>query len=67
MSEYLVSYGRSGDFGRFRAEGSPAYRRGGPVVIRTEQGTEQGVVLLPRRATAVPARTAGQLLRSLHG
>jgi hypothetical protein len=43
-AEYLVTYGRSGDFGRFRTPDGP-YRRGDRVVVRTSQGLDVGSVL----------------------
>jgi hypothetical protein len=65
-TEYLVSYGRSGDFGRFRPAAEDVYRRGDPVVVHSPQGVEVGTVLCP----VTPghgrylSRTAlGQLLR----
>ena len=66
MNEYLVSFGRSGDFGRFRADGEPAYRRGDRVVIRTEQGLELGVVLCaaePGHGRYLSRTAQGELLR----
>jgi hypothetical protein len=64
--EYLVSFGRSGDFGRFRAPVSLSCRRGDRVVIRTEQGVELGIVLCPAEGghARFLSRTAeGELLR----
>lgn len=46
-NEYLVSYGRSGDFGRFRSASEVSYRRGDRVVVRSPQGLEAGTVLCP--------------------
>jgi cell fate regulator YaaT (PSP1 superfamily) len=66
MNEYLVSYGRSGDFGRFRADETASYCRGDRVVVRTEQGLELGVVLCPAEEGhgRFLSRTAqGRLLR----
>ncbi len=44
-SEYLVSYGVAGYFGRFVAGLPMACRRGDPVVIRSHRGVEVGQVL----------------------
>ena len=43
--EYLVGYGKSGDFGRFRPVSDSSYRRGDRVVVRSHQGLELGSVL----------------------
>jgi hypothetical protein len=65
-AEYLVSYGTSGDFSRFRPMTPRAYERGDRVVVRSTQGLELGEVLC--RATEdhsrFLSRTAlGELLR----
>jgi cell fate regulator YaaT (PSP1 superfamily) len=44
-ADYLVTYGRSGDFGRFRAAGDCSYRRGDRVVVSTAHGLDLGSVL----------------------
>jgi cell fate regulator YaaT (PSP1 superfamily) len=65
-SEYLVSYGRAGDFGRFRPAEHFPIRRGDRVLIRTENGLEIGVVLCPASAGHAQflSRTAlGEILR----
>lgn len=65
-SEYLVSYGRAGDFGRFRPSAPLACRRGDRVVIRGSQGLELGSVLCPATSGHAPflSRTAlGEILR----
>ncbi len=46
-TEYLVSHGNNGAFGRFRAEEPITLRRGERVVIRTTRGLELGAVLCP--------------------
>ena len=64
--EYLVSYGTSGEFARFRSTPPTEYRRGDRVVIRTQQGLELGVVMCPALPEHAPflSRTAlGELLR----
>src|SRR5438067_417262 len=64
--EYLVSYGRAGDFGRFRPAQPLALRRGDRVIIRGEQGLEIGEVMCPATAGHghYLSRTAvGELLR----
>jgi cell fate regulator YaaT (PSP1 superfamily) len=66
MSEYLVSYGRSGDFGRFHAEDALTLQRGDRVVVRTEEGTEIGTVLClsePGHARYLSRTAQGRLLR----
>src|SRR5581483_8166202 len=44
-NEYLVSYGRSGDFGRFVAGTSAHLSRGDRVIIELTTGPEVGTVL----------------------
>src|SRR4051794_23599845 len=64
--EFLVSYGRSGEFGRFQARPGSAYGRGDRVVVRGHRGVELGAVLCPATAGhgRFLGRTAlGQLLR----
>jgi cell fate regulator YaaT (PSP1 superfamily) len=64
--EYLVSYGTSGEFARFRAAAPAEFRRGDRVVVCTSQGLELGVVLCPAQPEHAPflSRTAlGELLR----
>lgn len=65
-NEYLVSYGRAGDFGRFQATQSVRCRRGDRVVIRAGADLDIGVVLC--QADAGHARflsrtSLGELLR----
>jgi bacterioferritin-associated ferredoxin len=64
--EYLVNYGSSGDFGRFRPVSGGTYRRGDRVVIRNPEGLDLGVVLCPATPghARLLSRTAlGELLR----
>jgi len=66
--EYLVSYGTSGEFARFRPVTISDFRRGDRVVVRTSQGLELGVVLCPAQPDHAPflSRTArGDLLRTV--
>jgi cell fate regulator YaaT (PSP1 superfamily) len=66
--EYLVSYGTSGEFARFRPVTSVAFQRGERVVVRTHQGLELGTILCVAQADHAPflSRTAqGQLLRTV--
>jgi len=68
VQEYLVSYGTSGEFARFRPTISADFRRGDRVVVRTQQGLELGTVLCPAQAEHAPflSRTAqGELLRTV--
>lgn len=66
--EYLVSFGLTGEFGRFHA-GAPLHlRRGERVVVRGARGVEIGEVLrpaTPRHAHFLPNTSVGQLLRRL--
>src|SRR5262249_47569415 len=65
-NEYLVNFGRSGDFGRFRA--AVAYERGDRVVVRTGDVVDVGTVLCPvaEGHTRVLGRTLlGEILRSM--
>jgi cell fate regulator YaaT (PSP1 superfamily) len=64
--EYLVSYGKLGDFGRFRTTQPLSCRRGDRVVLRTHRGVEIGEVLrdaTPGHAHFLPNTTVGSLLR----
>jgi hypothetical protein len=66
--EYLLSYGRLGDFGRFRSGKPLPCRRGDRAVVRTHRGLEVGEVLreaTPQHATFLPNTSVGQLLRLL--
>ncbi len=67
-SEYLVSYGASGEFARFRPTTPADFQRGDRVVLRTHQGLELGVVMCPAQPEHAPflSRTAlGELLRTV--
>jgi cell fate regulator YaaT (PSP1 superfamily) len=64
--EYLVSYGCTGDFGRFRPAQPICCRRGDRVVVRSHRGLELGEVLCPAtpgHAHFLPNTTVGALLR----
>lgn len=66
--EYLLSFGRSGAFGRFRAAASLRPRRGERVVVRGPRGLEIAEVLrpaTPQHAHFLPNTSVGQLLRRL--
>ena len=63
--EYLVSYGSSGEFARFRCAAAD-YRKGDAVVVRSHQGLELGVVLCPAtdgHARFLNRTARGELLR----
>lgn len=65
-NEYLVSYGKAGDFGRFRSAAVLSCRRGAQVIIRSENGLELGTLLCAAGAGHAPflSRTAvGELVR----
>lgn len=64
--EYLVSFGLTGEFGRFRAAVPLELRRGERVVVRGARGVEIASVLreaAPGHAHYLPNTTVGQLLR----
>jgi cell fate regulator YaaT (PSP1 superfamily) len=66
--EYLVSYGLTGEFGRFRSAAPLALRRGERVVVRGSRGVEIACVLreaTPRHAHFLPNTSVGQLLRRI--
>jgi cell fate regulator YaaT (PSP1 superfamily) len=66
LAEYLLSYGKAGDFGRFRPVRSLSCRRGDRAVIRTPRGQEIGTVLCEARqghALFLPNTSVGELLR----
>jgi hypothetical protein len=66
--EFLLSYGRLGDFGRFRSARPLACRRGDRAVVRTHRGTEVGEVMreaTPHHAAFLPNTSVGQLIRLL--
>jgi hypothetical protein len=65
-SEYLVGFGKEGEFGRFAASEPLACRRGDRLIVATHRGLELGTVLRP--IGSVPARLfldcpAGRILR----
>jgi PSP1 C-terminal conserved region len=65
-SEYLVSYGPLGDFGRFSAAEPLECVRGDRVVVRTLRGLELGEVLSPtttQHRTYLSDAAVGSLLR----
>jgi cell fate regulator YaaT (PSP1 superfamily) len=65
--EFLVSYGSSGEFSRFRPDSAASYHRGDRVVVRSYQGLEMGVVLCratPGHAPFLSRTAAGDLLRA---
>ena len=66
LQEYLVNYGKSGDFLRFAVLDGQTYQRGDRVIVRTARGLEVGTVLRP--ATGLQQRLfhhlgVGELLR----
>jgi cell fate regulator YaaT (PSP1 superfamily) len=66
--EYLLSFGRSGEFGRFRASASLRPRRGERMVVHGPRGVEIAEVLrpaTPQHARFLPNTSVGQLLRRL--
>jgi cell fate regulator YaaT (PSP1 superfamily) len=66
--EYLVSFGLTGEFGRFHARVPLSLRRGERVAVRGARGLEIGEVLCPatsRHANFLPNTSVGQLLRRL--
>jgi hypothetical protein len=65
-AEYLVTYGQSGDFSRFRCASPDRYQRGDRVIVRSPQGLEVGVVMCPVTSAHghyLSERAAGELLR----
>jgi cell fate regulator YaaT (PSP1 superfamily) len=65
-TEYLVSYGNAGAFGRFRPKTHLIFRRGDPVVVETHRGLEIGMVLCDARAghaIHLPNTSVGRLVR----
>jgi cell fate regulator YaaT (PSP1 superfamily) len=66
--EYLASFGRNGEFGRFRSATPLHLHRGERVVVRGPRGVEVAEVLrpaTPRHAHFLPNTSLGQLLRRL--
>ncbi len=65
-TDYLVSFGNAGDFSRFRAVSTDAYRRGDRVVIRCSSGLQLGVVMCPAVSDHDPflsKKPSGELVR----
>src|SRR5260370_23182628 len=65
QSEYLVSHGKSGGFGRFVAVQPIALERGARVVIVSARGREVGSVLFPanpRHGQYLGGASSGKLL-----
>jgi cell fate regulator YaaT (PSP1 superfamily) len=65
-SEFLVSYGLQGEFGRFRAVRSLQCGRGDRVVVRGPRGLAVGEILCPAtpgHARFLPNSSVGTLLR----
>jgi cell fate regulator YaaT (PSP1 superfamily) len=66
ITEYLLSYGVLGDFGRFRPLRTLDCRRGQRAVVRSHRGLEIATVLcaaLPGHALFLPNTSVGQLIR----
>jgi cell fate regulator YaaT (PSP1 superfamily) len=66
VHEYLLSYGRTGEFGRFRPDRPMNCRRGDRAVVRSHRGLELAQVLCvatPGHARVLPNTTVGQFLR----
>ncbi len=65
--EYLVRYGKAGDFGRFRSHLPLQLTRGELVVIETHRGIEAGEIIspsFPTITTFLPNTTVGKLNRT---
>lgn len=66
IREYVLAYGVSGEFGRFRPVRPIDAGRGDRAVVRTHRGLEFGEILCvarPGHATFLPNTTVGKLLR----
>jgi hypothetical protein len=66
ITEYLVRYGSTGEFGRFRSTAPVSCGRGDRVVVCSHRGLELGVLLCPAtpgHAHFLPNTSVGQLLR----
>jgi cell fate regulator YaaT (PSP1 superfamily) len=66
--EYLASFGRTGEFGRFRTATPLGLHRGERVVVHGPRGVEIAEVMrsaTPRHAHFLPNTSVGQLLRRL--
>jgi hypothetical protein len=67
ITEYLVSYGKNGAFGRFCAATPLRLGRGERVVVHTPRGVELGSVMCPstpRHAVLLTHEAVGALLRA---
>ena len=65
-SEYLLRYGKAGDFGRFRSDAPLPCRRGSRVVVRSHRGQELGQVMraaTDQHASFLADKFVGQILR----
>src|SRR5437899_2967064 len=65
-SEYLLSYGNAGDFGRFRCVPALVCERGERVVVRSPRGQELGVIMRPANTghgRLLADQFVGQILR----
>src|SRR5262245_56020357 len=65
-AEYLVSYGKSGAFGRFAVDEPLKLLRGDSVVVHTPRGVELGTVLCAAtssHARLLTSSAAGRLVR----
>jgi hypothetical protein len=65
-TEYLVSFGKSGEFGRFASEEPLACGRGDSLVIETSRGLELGQVIRrsdPEHARLMGGGAAGRIIR----
>jgi len=65
-TEYLVSYGKNGEFGRFAASEPLACRRGDALVIETNRGVELGKVIRsadPEHARLLGGGLPGRIVR----
>ncbi len=66
--EYLVRYGKAGEFGRFRAQKPLLLFKGDLVLIETHRGKETGEILSPSSPTIakfLPNTTVGKLFSTL--
>jgi len=67
-SEYLVRYGKAGEFGRFHAQKPLQLLKGDLVIIETHRGKETGEILSPSTpiiAKFLPNTTVGKLYGAL--
>jgi len=66
--EYLLSYGATGEFGRFRSLSPLSLERGARAVVRSHRGLEIAECLCPVRpghARFLPNTTVGAILRAV--